>query len=112
MLPPASRALSLRVRGMEKEFYVYILASGRNGTLYIGVTSDLVRRVWEHKNKVVEGFTKKYGVDRLVYYEVHAGGHQAVSREKRMKKWNRAWKIELIEGMNPRWRDLYGDICG
>ena len=95
---------------MDKHFYVYILASQRNGTLYIGMTSDLVRRVWEHKQKVVDGFTAIYGVDKLVYYEVHDTAEGAIVREKRLKKWNRAWKLRVIEEMNPSWRDLYEDI--
>jgi putative endonuclease len=95
---------------MAKQPAVYILASKRNGTLYIGVTSDLVKRVWQHKNDVVEGFTKKYGVHMLVYYEMHADMTEAIRREKQLKKWNRAWKIELIEKENPQWRDLWLDL--
>ncbi len=95
---------------MTKQFYVYILASKRNGTLYIGVTSNLVQRVWHHRNKIVEGFTKKYNVKRLVYYEAYAYAENAINREKQMKKWRRSWKIRLIEGKNPSWRDLYDDI--
>ena len=91
---------------MAKQPAVYILASKRNGTLYIGVTSDLVKRVWQHKEDMVEGFAKKYGVHTLVYYELHADMAEAIGREKRLKKWNRAWKIELIEKENPQWRDL------
>jgi putative endonuclease len=94
----------------DKQFCVYILASRRNGTLYIGVTSGLVQRVWQHKQKVTEGFSKRYGIDKLVYYEVHENAEAAVCREKRLKKWNRAWKIGLIEETNPEWRDLYEDI--
>jgi putative endonuclease len=97
---------------MEKHFYTYILASQRNGTLYIGVTSDLVKRVWEHKNKVVEGFTEKYAVDKLVWYEVHASAEAAIKREKRLKFWQRQWKLELIEKQNPDWKDLYEEIIG
>jgi putative endonuclease len=93
-----------------KRFYVYLLASERNGTLYIGVTSNLVQRVWQHKNKLVEGFTKKYNVDRLVYYEGHPDAESAIAREKRMKKWRRAWRIRLIEETNPGWKDLYDEI--
>ena len=96
---------------MKKQFFVYILAKERNGTLYVGITSELVRRVWEHKEKVVESFTKKYEVNRLVYYEVHESADAAITREKRLKKWNRAWKLRLIEGMNPSWRDLWQDIA-
>ncbi|MBW2032233.1 MAG: GIY-YIG nuclease family protein [Deltaproteobacteria bacterium] len=90
----------------EKQFYVYLLASKRNGTLYIGVTSDLVKRLWQHKNKMVEGFTEKYNVNRLVYYETHANAENAITREKQMKKWRRAWKIRLIEEKNPYWKDM------
>jgi len=86
---------------------VYILASKRNGTLYIGVTSDIIKRVWEHKNSAVDGFTKKYGVNLLVYYELHDSMESALTREKQMKKWKREWKIKLIEGMNQNWDDLY-----
>lgn len=96
----------------DKIYFVYILASKRNGTLYIGVTNDLVRRIYEHKEKMVKGFTKKYNVSLLVYYEEHGNIHSAIQREKQMKKWNRAWKIDLIEKYNPKWLDLYneGDI--
>jgi len=97
---------------MAKQFYVYLLASKRNGTLYLGVTSNLVQRVWQHKNKLVEGFTKNYGVDKLVYYEVHRNVDSAITREKQIKKWRRAWKIKLIEETNPDWKDLYHDIAG
>ncbi|WP_303905065.1 GIY-YIG nuclease family protein [Thiohalomonas denitrificans] len=90
---------------------VYILASRRNGTLYVGVTSDLVKRVWEHRNNVSEGFTKKYRVHRLVYFELHEDMVGAIVREKRLKKWNRAWKLALIEKDNPEWRDLYSEIA-
>lgn len=93
-----------------KEPAVYILASKRNGTLYIGVTSDIVERVWQHKKDVAEGFTKKYGVHTLVYYEWHEDMDAAILREKRLKKWNRAWKLRLIEEMNPEWRDLFEDV--
>lgn len=94
-----------------REPAVYILASKPNGTLYIGVTSDLVKRVWEHKNQLVEGFTKKYHVHHLVYIEQHNDMLSAITREKQLKKWNRAWKIALIEKENPDWRDLWEDIC-
>lgn len=86
---------------------VYILASARNGTLYIGVTSDLVKRVWQHKNDFVEGFTKQYGVHTLVWYEVHETMESAIAREKALKNWHRAWKSRLIEESNPAWLDLY-----
>jgi putative endonuclease len=95
-----------------KQPAVYILASQRKGTLYVGVTSDLVKRIWEHKNELVEGFTKKYQVHRLVYFEQHQTMENAINREKQLKKWNRAWKIELIEKNNPHWRDLWQDIAG
>ena len=96
---------------MAKQPAVYILASKANGTLYIGVTSDLVKRVWEHKNDLVDGFTKEYGVHRLVYYELHGDMLSAIEREKQLKKWNRAWKLELIEGENPGWNDLWEGIA-
>ena len=95
---------------MSKQFYVYIIASKRNGTLYVGVTSDIVKRMREHKEGLVEGFTKQYGVKTLVYYEVHESSQAAITREKQMKRWNRAWKIQLIEKGNPRWDDLYDKI--
>jgi len=95
---------------MERQPAVYILASKRNGTLYIGVTSDLRKRNWEQKNDLVEGFTKKYGVHRLVYYELHGDMVSALTREKQMKKWYRAWKVELIEKQNPCWNDLWEGI--
>ena len=91
--------------------YVYILASQRNGTLYVGSTSDLIKRIWEHKNNVIPGFTAKYNVHKLVYYEVHYAILEAARREKRFKNWCRQWKLNLIEGINPTWRDLYDDIC-
>ena len=93
-----------------KTFYVYIMASKRNGTLYIGVTNDLLRRVWEHKNDVKEGFTKKYGVHRLVWYETSTNIDEAILREKQMKKWKRQWKKNLIEKENPNWIDLYEEF--
>ncbi len=93
-----------------KNYYVYILASKRNGTLYIGVTNDLMRRVYEHKNDFVEGFTKKYRVHMLVYYEQHENAESAIQREKHLKFWHRKWKIRLIEETNPEWQDLYDEI--
>ncbi len=90
-----------------KTYYVYIMASKKNGTLYIGMTNDLIRRVWQHKNNVHEGFTKKYGVHHLVWYEATNDVKGAIQREKQMKKWNRQWKINLIEKENPKWEDLY-----
>ncbi|SPA48137.1 GIY-YIG nuclease family protein [Cupriavidus taiwanensis] len=95
---------------MTQQSYVYMLASQRNGTLYVGVTSDLLRRVWQHKEGFVEGFTKQYGVKQLVWYESHESLEAAITREKQIKKWNRAWKIELIEGANPYWNDLYAGL--
>ena len=95
---------------MSKHGYVYIMASGLNGTLYIGVTSDLVKRVYEHRNGIVDGFTKKYNCKLLVYFENHEGIHDAISREKAMKKWKRAWKLKRIFETNPDWRDLWEDI--
>ena len=98
------------VHSINRQPAVYILASKRNGTLYVGVTSDLVKRVLEHRNNVVEGFTSRYGAHRLVYFEMGDDMEQAILREKRIKKWNRAWKIELIEKLNPEWRDLWETI--
>jgi putative endonuclease len=92
---------------MIKNYYVYILASKRNGTLYVGVTSNLAKRIYEHKHKLIGGFTKKYNVDRLVYYETTQDVESAILREKRLKKWKRQWKVELIERKNPNWKDLY-----
>ncbi|QRM28426.1 GIY-YIG nuclease family protein [Microvirga sp. VF16] len=88
-------------------YYVYMLASGRHGTLYIGVTNDLVRRICEHKTKIIKGFTSKYDVTRLVWYESYERIDEAITREKALKKWQRDWKIRLIEEMNPEWEDLY-----
>jgi len=93
-----------------KFYFVYILASRKNGTLYIGVTSNLPKRVWEHKNNLVEGFTKKYNVHNLVYFEQTENVNSAIQREKQLKKWKREWKIELIEKDNPEWKDLYKKI--
>ena len=92
---------------MNKYSYVYLLASGRNGILYLGVTSNLVKRVWEHKNKFVEGFSKQHNIDQLVWFEQHESIESAIIREKQIKKWNRAWKIREIETSNPCWNDLY-----
>ena len=94
-----------------KTYYVYIMASKRNGTLYIGVTDDLIKRVYQHKNDLIDGFTKKYGIHTLVYYESANDVDSAVQREKRLKKWNRIWKFRIIEQMNPEWRDLYDDLA-
>jgi len=96
---------------MEKNFFVYILASGENGTLYIGVTSNLPKRIYEHKNKLIEGFTQKYGVSQLVYYEKHESAEAAIIREKRLKSWKRDWKLDLIYKFNPYWEDLYNKVA-
>ena len=95
---------------LNKQPAVYILASQRNGTLYMGVTSDLVKRIWEHKNNLVEGFTKRYGVHQLVWYEMHENMESAIKREKQIKEWKRKWKLELIEDMNQNWEELYCTI--
>ncbi|WP_295679551.1 GIY-YIG nuclease family protein [uncultured Nevskia sp.] len=94
----------------QRQFFVYMLASQKNGTLYIGVTSDLVQRVWQHKNDLVEGFIKKYAVHDLVWFESRLTAMTAITREKQIKKWNRSWKIELIDVENPDWNDLFGGI--
>ena len=96
----------------EHRYFVYLLASKRNGTLYTGVTSDLANRTWQHKSDLIAGFTKRYGVHRLVWFEEFADIYEAIAREKQIKGWNRAWKIRLLEKQNPEWRDLYGDIIG
>lgn len=108
-----------QIRGSNSElpfpmnsYYTYILASHRFGTLYTGVTNDLVRRTYEHKEGSVEGFTSRYDVKLLVWYEVHATILAAIQREKNIKHWSRDWKIQLIEKMNPAWNDLYNEICG
>ena len=90
-----------------KQYFVYILASKRNGTLYLGITNNLLKRVYEHKNNLIEGFTKRYNVHTLVYHEVFNDIYDAIAMEKRIKKWKRRWKIELIEKLNPKWEDLY-----
>jgi len=95
-----------------KQYYVYIMASKRNGTLYIGLTNNLLRRIYEHKNDIIEGFTKKYSVHNLVYYERHNDVNRAINREKQMKKWERQWKINLIQKTNPQWKDLYHELYG
>ncbi len=91
-------------------FFVYILASRRNGTLYIGMTDNLVRRTWEHQRGIAHGFTKKHGVKTLVWYELHESRESAFRRERQLKKWNRAWKLKLIEALNPSWRDLAHEL--
>ena len=95
---------------MEKQPCVYLLTNKRNGTLYAGVTSNLPRRIWEHKNKFVDGFTQKYGTDKLVWYELHETMESAIQREKNIKDWNRSWKLKTIEEMNPDWKDLYEEL--
>ena len=95
----------------DRAFWVYILASGLGGTLYVGMTNDLVRRVHEHKSKTVPGFTRRHHVDRLVWFERHETAEAAIRREKRLKKYNRAWKIQLIEDTNPDWHDLFPAIA-
>ncbi|MCK1744890.1 GIY-YIG nuclease family protein [Bradyrhizobium sp. 139] len=92
-------------------YYVYLLASKKYGTLYIGVTNDIVRRIHEHKSKVVAGFSKRYSIDRLVWFEIYDDPVTAIEREKELKKWRREWKIRLIEEQNPRWIDLYPQIA-
>lgn len=96
---------------MEVPSYVYIMASGRNGTLYTGATGDLARRAWEHREGVIDGFTKKHGCNLLVWYEQHPNLESARLRERRMKEWKRGWKIREIEGLNPEWKDLYETIA-
>ena len=95
---------------MEKQPCVYLLASKRNGTIYTGVTSNLLKRIWEHKSNTVKGFTSKYGVHTLVWYEIHETMESAIQREKTIKNWKRIWKIKVIEKMNPGWHDLYSDL--
>ena len=95
---------------MQKQPVVYILSNKRNGTLYTGVTSDLIKRIWQHRNELVDGFSKKYSTHMLVYYEVHDDMVNAITREKQIKAWKREWKINLIEEFNPYWRDLYPEI--
>jgi len=92
------------------QFWIYFLASRPGGTLYVGVTNNLIRRVYEHRNSLVEGFTRRYGVKKLVYYEQHDTAVSAIQREKNIKHWSREWRIDLILSMNPEWRDLYDEI--
>ena len=91
-------------------YYTYILFNQRNGTLYVGVTADLVKRVYEHKHHIFKGFTEKYNIDKLAYYEIHQDINEAIRREKQLKAWKRSWKLELIEQNNPDWKDLYHEI--
>ncbi|HZX79176.1 GIY-YIG nuclease family protein [Lysobacter sp.] len=97
---------------MQKQPCVYLLASSRNGTLYLGVTSNLVKRTWQHRERAIEGFSDRYHVTRLVWYELHESMESAIQREKRIKKWNREWKLRLVDEMNPSWRDLWPDVVG
>jgi putative endonuclease len=92
-------------------FHVYIMCNKRNGTLYIGMTDNLVRRIWQHREGVTEGFTSAYAIKMLVWFETHASRESAFARERQMKKWNRAWKLRLIEQQNPEWRDLWNEIA-
>ena len=101
--------MSNRING-KKYYFVYILASKKNGTLYIGMTNNLLRRIAEHKNNIFPGFTQRYNVHSLVYYEIFEDPYHAIQREKRLKKWNRKWKIQLIEEKNPEWKDLYDTL--
>jgi putative endonuclease len=109
-MPAEAGIQRIRYNRMTKQPAVYILASRRNGTLYTGVTSDIVKRVWEHRSDVVEGFTKRYSVHTLVWFELHETMESAIRREKAIKGWNRAWKLELIEQSNPTWSDLYPSL--
>ncbi|MBW1984881.1 MAG: GIY-YIG nuclease family protein [Deltaproteobacteria bacterium] len=95
---------------MDKNFCVYILANKRNGTLCIGITSELIKRIWQHKEKFADGFTKKYNVNKLVYFEQFRDPESAIKREKRLKKYKRKWKLNLIEKANPKWKDLYDTV--
>jgi putative endonuclease len=97
---------------MDRQYYVYILASKRNGTLYIGITGNLAKRIWKHKRSLADGFTKKYPVQSLVYYEIFRDVREAIRREKTPKKWRRAWKVALIESANRAWQDLAGETNG
>jgi putative endonuclease len=96
---------------LSKQYYVYVITNKPYGTIYIGFTNDLIRRVHEHREGIVEGFSKEYGLERLVWYEVHEDVHAAITREKQLKEWRRDWKINLIQQLNPDWRDLYLEIC-
>jgi putative endonuclease len=105
-------AISIRETQHMREFYVYVLASRPGGALYVGVTNNLVRRVFEHKNKMADGHTKRYGIDRLVYFEIYQSAYQAIQREKNIKHWPRVYKTRLIAKENATWRDLYDEIAG
>jgi putative endonuclease len=91
-------------------FWVYVVTNKKNGTLYVGMTDDLVKRIWQHRNELIEGFTKQYGLKMLVWFEFHESRESAFKRERQIKKWNRVWKLELIEKQNPGWRDLWEEI--
>ncbi len=95
---------------MGRLYAVYMLASSKKGVIYTGITSNLIKRTWEHKNEIVEGFTQKYKVKKLVYFEVHDDPEEAIKREKKLKRWRREWKIKLIEENNPKWKDLYDEL--
>jgi putative endonuclease len=103
--------MTKRLDGEAARFFVYAMANKRNGTIYIGVTNDLARRVYEHRNKLIKGFTSRYGLRMVVYYEVHQSTLTALQRETSLKRWPRKWKLDLIESMNPQWRDLYEEIA-
>jgi putative endonuclease len=92
-------------------YYVYILASRKDGAIYVGITNDIARRIYEHRIKAVRGFTSKYNITRLVWFEIYDDPISAISREKELKKWKRAWKVQLVEAQNPQWNDLYESIC-
>jgi putative endonuclease len=110
VIPAKAGIQTKRQWSVDKQPSVYILASNRKGTLYVGVTSNLVKRVWEHKNDMAEGFTKRYSVHRLVWYELHENMESAISREKRIKGWKEKWKLQRVERDNPNWQDLYDQI--
>ena len=96
---------------MDRQYYVYIMTNNAYGTLYVGITNNLVRRAWEHRNSLVQGFTKDHELHRLVWFEVHGDVEEAIRREKLIKKWHRDWKVNLIQARNPSWRDLFEEIC-
>jgi putative endonuclease len=106
------RTLAFQGRTIDRQPCVYLLASNRNGTLYVGVTSNLIMRVSQHRGHLAGGFSDRYDITRLVWYELHAAMESAIQREKRIKKWKRDWKLQLIDGMNPSWRDLWSDVTG
>lgn len=98
------------IMNLMKQSFVYIISNKRDGTLYIGVTSNLLKRIYEHKHKLADGFTKKYNIDKLIYYEIYSDINEAIKREKQLKEWRRKWKIELIETKNSDWKDLYYEV--